>query len=126
MRITCQLLMTDFAVQKESADRTKEPHLTGKDVDDASRTGIASPPTPNGHLSFPCHHRRSAKSHAFFGNTAESGKTFGFGELITIANDPKHDRLTRTTNSLSAGAYYTLLPPTHRLPSTSPKWQLEG
>ncbi|EST06021.1 hypothetical protein PSEUBRA_003875 [Kalmanozyma brasiliensis GHG001] len=111
MRITAQVLMTDFEVQKASADRTKIQPLQGKDVHDAVKNGYSITEESQWAPVFPLSAPEDCDPPRFFGNTAESGKTFGFGRMITIANDPKHDRLTRTTSTLSAGAYYSLVTP---------------
>lgn len=105
MRITIQVLMTDFSVMKESADRTKEedgkdPRLNGYTIREDSQWAPRFPLSPPERCEKP----------RFFGNKAESGKTFGFGELITMATDPKHVHSSLTTNELSAGAYYSLVP----------------
>ncbi|SPO22264.1 uncharacterized protein UTRI_00942 [Ustilago trichophora] len=110
LRITTQVLMTNFVVQKESADRTKVGELKGKDVHNPILNGYSITEESQWAPCFPLSPPEKCDPPRFFGNTAESGKTFGFGELITIANDPKHDRLTSTTSTLSAGAYYSLIP----------------
>ncbi|KAJ9477320.1 hypothetical protein PHBOTO_000877 [Pseudozyma hubeiensis] len=110
MRITTQLLMTDFKVQKESADRTRLPGLKGKEIHDPSKNGYTITEESQWAPRFPLSPPEECDPPRPFGNLASSGKTFGFGEMLTISNDPKHDRLTRNTSSLSAGAYYSLLP----------------
>lgn len=110
MRITTQVLMTDFGVQKESADRTKVAGLKGKDVHDPSRNGYTITERSQWAPQFPLSPPERCDKPHLFGTTAENGKTFGFGELISIANDPKHTQSSLTSNTLSAGAYYSLIP----------------
>ncbi|GAK64879.1 uncharacterized protein PAN0_007c3095 [Moesziomyces antarcticus] len=106
LRITTQVLVTDFETQKTAADRMKleggehDPAKNGYTITDKSQWAPEFP------LSAPekCHAPRP------FGNKAESGKTFAFGELITVSADPKHIHATKTSDVLSAGAYYALTP----------------
>ena len=110
LRITTQVLMTNFDVQKASADRTKVGELKGQDVHDPVKNGYSLTDESQWAPQFPLSPPEQCEEPKFFGKTESSGKTFAFGEMLTIANDPKHDRRTATTNELSSGAYYSLVP----------------
>ncbi|SJX61497.1 uncharacterized protein SRS1_12482 [Sporisorium reilianum f. sp. reilianum] len=107
LRITTQVLMTDFGVQKASADATR---VVGGDEHDPAQNGYTLTERSQWAPVFPLSPPHMCPAPRAFGTTAASGKTFGFGELITIAEDPHHEQLSRTSNRLSAGAYYALTP----------------
>ncbi|CDR88128.1 uncharacterized protein SPSC_03714 [Sporisorium scitamineum] len=117
MRITTQVLMTCFRVQKASAEATRvsdapedahDPSKNGYTITDRSQWAPKSPLSPLDK----CHPER------LFGKTSSSGKIFPFGDLLTIVEDPHHEHLSRTSSTLSAGAYYSLLP--HPPPQLDP------
>ncbi|SNX82795.1 uncharacterized protein MEPE_01501 [Melanopsichium pennsylvanicum] len=109
MRITTQVLMTNFAIQKQSADRTKVQGINGKDVHNPVLNGYSVTEESQWAPKFPLSPPEKCEKPRFFGNQAESGKTFGFGNLLTISEDPLQARSTLTSDQLSAGAYYELV-----------------
>lgn len=115
MRITTQVMMTNFEVMKEAADRTKEPK---GDIHDPGKNGYTITTRSQWAPEFPLSPPEECNKPHFFGNKAESGKTFNFGQMITMSTDPKCKRLTEQGNTLSSGAYYSLVTPTTPLKLT--------
>ena len=110
LRITTQVLMTDFQVQRSSADRTKAPHMTAKDLHNPIKNGYSITEKSQWAPGFPLSPPEQCDSPRKFGRTEASGKTVNFGDMVTISVDPKHVRSSQQTNRLSAGAYYALIP----------------
>ncbi|PWZ03422.1 hypothetical protein BCV70DRAFT_197634 [Testicularia cyperi] len=111
LRITTQVLMTNFVTQKESADKTST--LKGPrdpERNNPIRNGYTLTPRSQWAPQLPISPPNECKKPRYFGKTAESGKTFNFGQLIMHADDPKLEAKTRNGKRLEAGSWYTLVP----------------
>lgn len=112
MRITTQVLMTNFAVQAESASRTQLPEGApdGKERDNPIKNGYTLTPTSQWAPHLPLSTPDKCLKPRYFGNTAKSGKTFNFGTLIMHSDDPVLAAKTASGNRLEAGSWYHLVP----------------
>lgn len=106
LRITTQVLMTNFVLQKESADKSR----VGTDADDATQNGYTLTSRSQWAPSFPLCPPSVCKPAIYFDESIEAkgGKKFGFGKLLTTSSDPKHVECTLKGNTLTSGVYYTL------------------
>lgn len=110
MRITCQVVMTDFKTMKQAAERMKEPNLGKKGEDDPRVNGYTITEGSQWAVKYPLSPPERCEKPRYFGGKAESGKTFNFGEMLMISIDPKLVASTERGKVLEAGAYYALIP----------------
>lgn len=121
LRITTQVLMTNFDVQKEAADKTR----IGNDDNDPTKNGYTLSEGTQWAPKFPLSAPTECNKPIFFSDSIEvkGGKRFGFGTLLTLSDDPKHLQSTATGNTLSSGVYYSLTP---HPPLSLPQDQVES
>ncbi|TKY89382.1 hypothetical protein EX895_001913 [Sporisorium graminicola] len=109
LRITTQVLLTDFGVQKASAEATRVSDAA-EDADDPSKNGYTLTSKSQWAPVFPLSPPDRCPAPRSLGPKGATGQSFSFGDLLTIAEDPHHTHSSHTTNKLSAGAYYSLVP----------------